>query len=232
MKSKITDANANLIALLKNSAIPPEQLKPIYDRHGVDIEEGAQVLVKEICLDGSNTLASILRGRKGVAYDAVVRDVAQKLEVPCDENESETSLELKILEKLISRFLEKATPKQRADIEAVLIEGSSVDGKSIGAGAMADGDLIGLVNQLGAKATADMVNKIVTMIITGQAVRQSIKQSLSLAGFAVSLLNTALVGWTLIELAGPAFRKTLPTVVEIARLRLEYGQADYENLCE
>jgi uncharacterized protein YaaW (UPF0174 family) len=213
--NKTKDANADLIALLTNSAIPPEQLQPIYDRHGVDMAEGADVLANEICLDGSNTLASILRGRKGVGYDEVVRDVAQKLQIPCDEHESETDRELKILEKIISLSLEKATPKQRTQIEAALKEGS--------AGQLAAEDLKGLVNQLGAKATADTVNKIVTVIITGQVARRSVKQSARLAGFAVPLLNIALVGWTLLDLTGPAFRKTVPTVIEIARLRLEYG---------
>lgn len=229
MKNKISDPNADLIALLKNSAIPPEQLQPIYDRHGVDMAEGAEVLADEICRDGSNTLASILRGHKGVSYGKVVRDVAQKLEVPCDENDNETGLELKILDKTISRSLEKATPKQRADIEAALKEGSAANGQSMGLGQLAAGDLRGLVNQLGAKAVAGMVNKIVTLIITGQAVRQSVKQSARLAGFAVPLLNIALVGWTLLDLTGPAFRKTVPTVIEIARLRLEYGQVVDEN---
>ena len=229
MEKKNRDANADLIALLKNSAIPPEQLRPIYDRHGVDMAEGAEVLVKEICLDGSNTLASILRGRKGVSYDEVVRDAAQKLEVPFDEDESETSLELKILGKIIGGYLQKATAQQRADIEAALKEGSADRGKSMDLGQITAGDLKTLVNELGAKAAAETVGTIVGVIITGQVVRQSIKQSARLAGFAVPLLNIALVGWTLLDITGPAFRKTVPTVVEIARLRLEYGHAAYED---
>ena len=229
MEQKNRDANVDLIALLKNSAIPPEQLQPIYDRHGVDVAEGAEVLANEICLDGSNTLASILRGRKGVSYDEVVRDVAQKLEVPFDEGESETSLELRILEKLIGGYLEKATPKQRAEMEVVLKEGAADSGNSMDLGQIAAGDLKTLVNQLGTKAAADTVNKILAFIITGQAIRQSVKQAARLAGFAVPLLNITLIGWTLLDITGPAFRKTVPTVVEIARLRLEYGQANYEN---
>jgi uncharacterized protein YaaW (UPF0174 family) len=37
------------------------------------------------------------------------------------------------------------------------------------------------------------------------------------------VLNVIMVGWTVVDIAGPAFRKTVPTVIEIALLRLEYG---------
>lgn len=33
-----------------------------------------------------------------------------------------------------------------------------------------------------------------------------------------------MVGWTIVDLAGPAFRRTVPTAIDIAVLRLEFGE--------
>jgi uncharacterized protein YaaW (UPF0174 family) len=33
-----------------------------------------------------------------------------------------------------------------------------------------------------------------------------------------------MIVWTVVDIAGPAFRKTVPTAIEIALLRLEYGE--------
>ena len=41
-----------------------------------------------------------------------------------------------------------------------------------------------------------------------------------LAGAVIPGLNVLLGAWTLYEIAGPAFRKTVPTVIEVAMLRL------------
>jgi len=42
-------------------------------------------------------------------------------------------------------------------------------------------------------------------------------------GAVLPFLNVALAGIALAGLAGPAFRKTIPTVVEIALLRMNVG---------
>jgi uncharacterized protein YaaW (UPF0174 family) len=46
------------------------------------------------------------------------------------------------------------------------------------------------------------------------------------ASYAIPLLNVVMVGWVLSDIAGPAFRKTVPTVVEVALLRMEFSPSD------
>ena len=73
-RTKMDESIRELIMLFFD--VPTDRLKPIYDRHGIE-PSNAGDLVNEICLDGSNTIASLLRGWGPVSYLEVVQDVAE-----------------------------------------------------------------------------------------------------------------------------------------------------------
>jgi len=224
-------ANGRLIALL--SAVQrrsPERLMPLFDRHGVDPEDGVAELVAEVRLDGANSIASVFRGRRGVDYDVVVRDVARKLKLKTRRKDAETDLEGRVLDAVLERYLERASDAQREIIEEELraaLEAAKRDaselGKILKKGAWAAGSLGALVNAVGEQAVAAVVKRIVLATVGRAAAGQAARQAALVASYAIPLLNVVMVGWVLSDIAGPAFRKTVPTVVEVALLRMEFS---------
>jgi uncharacterized protein YaaW (UPF0174 family) len=205
---------------------PGEQLAPIYERHDVPVGGGPKALVEEICLDGANTIASIFRGWEGVEYGEIVSDVAEQLGIE-PAGRSPKELELAILEFIIKRYLENASPEERENLADVLKK-AGADFKEVGAavarGALAAGTLALLIRQVGRKVVAQVIGKIMLRIAGRQAAKEAGKRAAQLAGMAIPLLNIVMIGWTVVDIAGPAFRKTVPTVIEFALLRLEYGE--------
>jgi uncharacterized protein YaaW (UPF0174 family) len=224
-------ANDRLIGLLlRVQARAPQRLRPLFDRHGIDPEDGIAELVEEIRLDGANSIASMFRGRRGVDYDVVVRDVARKLKLRPGNEDAEALLERQVLDAVMERYLQKASDEERAIIEDELREalrGAKRDaselGKILRRGAWAAGSLGALVNAVGEQAVAAVVKRIVLATAGRAAAGQAARQAAMVASYAIPLLNVVMVGWVLADIAGPAFRKTVPTVVEIALLRMEYA---------
>jgi uncharacterized protein YaaW (UPF0174 family) len=203
---------------------PPESLLPIYERHGIDPSEKEKALLEDVCLDGANSIASIFRGWEGVDYDEIVTDVAEELGIQALDR-TPRQLELAILEFIISKYLENATPEERSDIAALLKKagGEFNDRGEILKGIFAKGALALLIRSVGEKVVGQVVGKIMIKIGGRQVAKQAGKQAARMAGMAIPVLNVIMVGWTVVDIAGPAFRKTVPTVIEIALLRLEYG---------
>jgi uncharacterized protein YaaW (UPF0174 family) len=230
----MNESNQRLIALLSREEIPIERLKPIYNRHGIYVDEGVKTLVDEICLDGSNTIASVFRGLKGIPYDEIVRDVARMFKINLAKNETEMEIEMKIIDKLFNQYIENSEPNEREEIEKIIAEALKQDNTpslkkilKVSGASITSAHLVSIIaQQVGRKAAANAVTQVTSRFvrkrIAGTVAREFTKRGFSVAGFAVPLLNVALVGWTIMDVAGPAFRKTIPTAVDIALLRLEY----------
>lgn len=214
------ESNGRLTSLLGN--VPTERLQSIYDRHGVKHSEGIEALVDELRLDGSNTIASLFRGLEGVPYLEIVQDVASKMGVEYTETQKEDTIEYGVLGKVLEQFLENATPEDRQEIDRILSDVSEEYRDQIWQG-LSTGALAVIVNTVGKKIVAEVVRKIVFWIAMRQGAKGVGKRAATIVGLAIPLLNVALVAWTVIDLAGPAYRKTVPTVIEIALLRLEFG---------
>jgi len=219
--------------LLEVQRRAPQRLKPIFDRHGVDPEDGVAELVAEIRLDGANSIASMFRGRRGVDYDEVVRDVARKLKLKPHRKEPESELERRVLDVIMERYLDKASAVAKAAIEdelkAVLLAArrdTSELGSILRHGAWAAGSFGALVHAVGEQAVAAVVKRIVLATVGQAAAGTAARQAAMVASYAIPLLNVVMVGWVLSDIAGPAFRKTVPTVVEVALLRMEFSPSD------
>jgi uncharacterized protein YaaW (UPF0174 family) len=213
----------DLLALLKKC--PADRLAPIYARHGIEPSAGPSGLVEELRLDGSNTIASVFRGWEGVDYAEMVNDVAEKFDVKTENLPVET-IEREILVTMIRKHYSNASPKEREKLEKILREmGDEYDDliKILLKGTLSGAALALLIEQIGVRLVAAAVERIVLQIIGRNAAAGAAEYAAALAGFAIPFLNVVLAAWVIIDIAGPAFRKTVPTVIEIALLRMEYG---------
>ena len=211
-----------LIDLLQKA--PPERLGALCERHGVTLNLGIRDLADQIRRDGSNSFATLFRVGEGVEYDQVLRNVANQIGVTVNESANEATIEREILIKVLDDYMKNASPEEREEIRRLLGEAQeNAEFESL-ARITTKGVFAALLRQLSAKVLAKLFEKLVLRIASRQAAKQAGKIAARSLGYAIPLLNAAMIGWTVIDLAGPAYRKTVPTVIEIALLRLEFGE--------
>jgi len=213
----------NLIQLLSHHETPPKNATPIYERHGIDPKEGAIRLVEEICLDGSNSLASIFRGGKGTSYVNVVRDVAEKIGVKKGNLDGMTvrEIEKEIIALLIKNYVGKLSNNELENLRADLMK-AKLDEKLVNDNIINGITKGGAIALLGTVAGREIVVGIITRVVAAYVgTRTAATVATRAVGAAIPFLNVALFGWLAWDLSGPAFRKTIPTVIDVAILRLK-----------
>lgn len=171
---------------------------------------------------GSNDLATFLKRRgEGVPYEEVVLDVAEKLKAPgaSKANSVERNEEV-ILEKMFADALDAMSLDERR----TLFQSMNVDVSEVPLGAAASILMQILLKEFGGFATYRFA-----VILANMVARALLGSGLSFAtNVAITRSIGALLGpvgwiatgaWLAYDLAGPAFRKTVPAVLYVAMLR-------------
>ncbi len=216
-------ADQRLVALLERvEAREPRLLDGLYDRHGIIRGGSAATLVRALRLDGSNTLASLVRG-EGIGYDVLVHGVARRLKLDAPEGSDERLLEQAVLDAVLGRLFDTLTPAQRAEALRRAPRAATRDlARPQESPRWVPGQLEIMVRDVGTDEVGYVVQQIVVRALGYGVAREAAKRLAGGVGLAVPLVNVAMIGWTVWDLAGPAFRKTMPSVVEIALLRLQF----------
>lgn len=189
-----------------------------YKKHYPDHKQYWKEIAAEIQCFGGNTFANMFRGG-GVSYKEVLCDVCDKMKVNYNKDSSTKKIEQNLLMKILEDALEKMSPEE---IEKL-------------------GKELGLENT--AKLTPQSLTAIflavfraggfksyqLTLIIVNAVLKVLIGRGLPLVGnvILVRIANilTGPIGWvitglwTAIDIAGPAYRVTIPAVIQIAYLR-------------
>ncbi len=189
----------------KNQA--PKTLSMMYD-----------VMATEIELFGGNSIANLFRGGKGVDYREILIDVAKHIKINFSEAAPSADIEIQILLKILEKSMDQMTAQERENLISELSGGSIVGG---GVAAMA-----GLQAAIRAGGFASYR---VSLIVANTIARQFTGKGLQLAANAgiargigafagpVGWAITAI--WTAYDLAAPAYRVTVPSVVLVAYMR-------------
>ncbi|MGV8961380.1 MAG: DUF3944 domain-containing protein [Stenotrophomonas sp.] len=191
-----------------------------YKAHQPDHSKYWQLIAAELQCFGANSLVTALRGGKGVLYHEVLTDVCLKAGVKGGkDSDSAMEIEDKLLKKLLGDALEKMSEAERVEFAKII-------------------GLTNLKNFAPATLTAalQLAFKVggfksfqLTLIVANAVSRALLGRGLALAGNA-ALMRTAsvLIGpigwaitgaWTVADIAGPAYRVTLPAVIQVALLR-------------
>jgi len=192
------------------------QEPPVYDG---DHKVYADDISAEIQKFGGNTIVNFFRGGKGVPYTEVLRDVADKLGVNYNNSTDAATIEAQIQIKVLERAYEKMDDEQRKE----LLDAIGTDHKS-GIPAALPVMAIQAAIRLGGFAAYQMA-----LIVANAVARQMLGHGLRLAanagitrvmgmlagpiGWAITIL------WTLLDIAGPAYRVTIPCVLQVAYMR-------------
>ena len=187
-----------------------------YKAHYPDHKKYLDLIKDELACMGGNSFANIFRGH-GVSYREMLIDVSDKLKVPYNKQAPTERIELCLLEKVLEDAWEKMSPKEKDE----LLENLGDTTKFFTS--MSSGVLISLFRAGG------FTSYKLSLIIANAVCKAILGRGLSLAlnaglvrGLAVLTgpIGIALSGlWIAIDLAGPAYRVTVPAIIYIAALR-------------
>lgn len=208
----ITDNNNGRIAL---DSVIRGQLDS-FKRNGT-LQRNSDLIVKEIQEFGGNSIANLFRGN-GVPYREIVEDVADHMKLSYDKTESVEHLETKILLAVAIKSMEKMSPEEQQDFMRKVS-----GGKLAGMGPVA-------IAALQAAVLAGGFGSYVLAVTVANAVaRQLVGRGLAIAGNAALARGIAVfagpIGWAItavwaaFDLASPAYRVTVPCVIQVAYMR-------------
>jgi len=192
-----------------------------YKAHTPNHSKYADLIAKEIREMGGNSFANAYRG-EGPSYHEIVCDVAKKLKAPFNEKKSVEDIENTILEIILTQTLDSMSESEREELLKEM--GGKAGFTKGGAGTAA---FITIFRAGGFKSyqlTVIIANQIAKMIL-GHGLKfaagASLTRAMSILTGPIGMTITAL--WTLVDLAGPSYKVTIPSVIHTAMLRKKLG---------
>lgn len=202
--------------------------KKIYKENAPNHHEYWKEIAEEIQLFGSNSLISPFRGGKGVLYREVLTDVCDKLKVNYNKNSKTDIIEQNFLQKIIETTLQQMNDDEKLKIakEAGI---SNIDKVTSLSGQALTSFFISMFRSGGFnsyKLTVQMSN-IIWKFLFGKGLsftaNATLTKIMSILTGPVGWTATAI--WTVSDIAGPAYRVTIPVVMQVAILRAKYYKA-------
>lgn len=182
------------------------------------------LIAREIRQFGGNSIMNLFRGGEGVPYREVVLDVAEHLKALVADDDDLETLELKILGRLTEHAWQRMTDEEKRELGLNM-------GLKDGVGPAALAAILAAV-RLGGPASyriAVLAANAVARTLAGRglslAASASLSRSLSVLAGPLGWMITAL--WAAFDLASPAYRVTVPCVIQLAYMRHKHRV----NLC-
>lgn len=192
----------------------------LYRKHAPNHSFYWEKIACEIQCFGANTFATLWRGGHGVEYKKILIDVCSIMKVNFDPHSSVESIELNMLMKIMIDSLEKKTAEQLKELVVELKLDTTDFTKQAVIAAI----------QAGVRNGGLLAYRIAS-IVANQGARPFAALGLSLSASAVNerafYISAGLIGriitglWYACAISRPAFRVTIPCVIQIAFLRLK-----------
>lgn len=199
------------------------------------------LIERELRQFGGNTMANLVRDVRGllgnfnsllvrgmsagstaaVPYDEIVRDVAEHLKVKFDKYVGTPEVEDGILKSLLVASFEKMTPEERETVLRGLDIPDAAGlaqrgGEAIGVGLIAASLSTAVAYHLSRTVASATVKALLGRGLTMGATSFVARPVAALAG----PIGWAVTGaWALADMASPAYRVTMPCVVQVAYMR-------------
>ena len=211
------------VVILDENGIPrtTEELTPtdIYKNH----HPHHSVYWEEICGElqkfGGNTFANIFRGGDGVLYREILEDVCDKLKVNYSKRCSTAKLEGYLMQKIFDETVENMSSEEREKFcrELGADNTNNATAETLHMVAQAAFRVGGFASYKFSLIVANMVWKQLfgkgLTLATNAGITKVLATWAGPIGWSISIL------WTAYDVAGPAFRVTIPAVIQVAMLR-------------
>lgn len=197
-------------------------MSELFKRHNPEHHNYWELIAAEVQCFGANSFATMFRGGKGVPYKEVLMDVCDKLKVNYSKESSVEVIEQNMLMKILKDAVEKMSP---AEIRELAESMGVKDFKNITKDALIGGFQV-IFRMGGFKSyqlTVIIVNAILKALIgRGLAMGGNILLTRTMA-ILTGPIGWAITGlWTAVDIAGAAYRVTIPAVIQVAALRQKH----------
>ncbi|CAI0887087.1 DUF3944 domain-containing protein [Serratia fonticola] len=176
-----------------------------------------QLIAAELQRYGANTLVSLMRLGQGVTYREILGDVCDKLDVNYNLKSSTETIELCLLMKVLEKSLDQMTPEELATFSRnmqldltnptpqliLMAVQAAIRTSSLAALELATVLSASVITSLGGIATWG------TVVVASRALSV-------ISGPVAIALSSA---WMISDIAGPAYRVTIPACIIVAWLR-------------
>lgn len=204
--------------LLTENLTFSEKFKQYYPDHHQYWDE----IAEELQLFGGNTFMNLLKGNKGVFYKEILCDVCDRLKVNYNKKSDVMLIEQHLLMKILTDALEKMSPEEIKQLAAELgIEHQKILTPQV------ISTVFWAIFKAGGVKSYQLTFTLANLIL------KALGQPPILAKFGIiaapsPILTKLLFGpigltisavLTVIDIAGPAYRITIPAVIEVAYLR-------------
>lgn len=190
------------------------------------VKQDAEKIIDLIREAGSNDIATLFRGGQGVAYQEVVYDVADKVGV---KNIKKTDSTETLEDELIKKMMGDAIDKMEFSERAAMLKQMNISEGDVPYSAAGTIVMQALLKKYGGFALYKS-----SVIIANMVARTILGRGLTFAANATLTRSIGMalgpVGWVVsgallaIDLAGPAYRKTVPAIIHMALLRKKVTQ--------
>ena len=184
-------------------------------------------IAEELQYYGGNTFANTFRGT-GVTYREILEDVAKKQKVNFNSNNSVEQIEQYFLQSIMEKTIEGMSEEELENFLKEMNAGKIVGTKqALTAGALTALRLGGFGTYKMAVVVANAVAKSLLgrgLTFAGNA---TLTRTLGVALGPIGWIITAL--WTAIDIASPAYRVTIPCVIQVAYMRLKFQEASFKE---
>jgi len=184
-----------------------------------------QEIAAELQTYAANTFANIFRGGQGILYRDALINVCKKIKVNFNTNSSVEVIESNLLMKVLTDSFEKMTPDQLKEVAGNL--GLKPQKYTPEAIVMALQIAIRMGGFLPYQIAVIVANAVARALI-GRGLPILVNAGLGrvIAVFAGPIGWIVTGVWLLFDLAGPAYRVTIPSVIQVAYMRVKLAQKD------
>jgi uncharacterized protein YaaW (UPF0174 family) len=181
------------------------------------------LIAAELQLFGGDAIVNQLRGN-GVPYKEILCDAGDHLDVKIDKSQSAYQIEGELLEKLLEKFWNDLSPESRNELTTELGVSSGLQGDA-------------LLDQLRKLFREDVIFSYRASVLLANAFAFAllgrgvgIMVNMGIAryiGFLAGPIGIAIATLlSVLSISGPAYRVTIPCVIQIAYMRRALAQTD------
>ncbi|WRC00413.1 DUF3944 domain-containing protein [Helicobacter pylori] len=200
-----------------------------YKRYGRDYAKYPERIAEELQRYGGNTFANLFRS-EGVLYKEILCDVCDHLKVNYNKKTETTLIEQNMLSKILERSLEEMDDEEVKEMcdELSIKNTDNLNRQALSAATLTLFKMGGFKSYQLAVIVADAVIKAIFQRGLSLGANAALTRGLSILTGPVGWIITGV--WTAIDIAGPAYRVTIPACILVATLRLKTQANEIKNL--
>ena len=194
-------------------------VEPRYKEFQPDHVKYWDLIAAELQHFGANTLATLFRG-EGVLYRTILVEVCSRLKVNFNKKSPVEVIEMNLLMKILIDSLDKMDSQELEKVvKGLNLKTTNFTKEAVIAALQAAMRMGGFATYKIAAIVANAVAK--ALLNRGLSVGANAALSRWIGVF-VGPIGWVLTGvWTLVDIAGPAFRVTIPAVIQVAYMRVK-----------